>query len=164
MVKSGLSDELMEKAHAVPRVSHYWLAAHLGSAFTIYSIMLVTGLDILRSNKAKALEHIRAALQNVDVTKFGRYAKGTASLVFLTAMSGALVAGLDAGLIYNEFPKMGEGYVPSDMWALSTKSERNPDPVPFWRDLLENPSAVQFNHRVLVSSFGQHVYESIESL
>jgi cytochrome c oxidase assembly protein subunit 15 len=36
-------------------------------------------------------------------------------LVFFTAISGALVAGLDAGLIYNEFPQMGEGLIPSDM-------------------------------------------------
>lgn len=65
-------------------------------------------------------------------------------------MTGALVAGLDAGLIYNEFPFMGLGLVPSDMWALSTPSERNPNPIPWWRNLLENSSAVQFNHRVMV--------------
>ncbi|KND05047.1 uncharacterized protein SPPG_00724 [Spizellomyces punctatus DAOM BR117] len=157
MVKSGLSDEIMEKAHAVPRVSHYWLAAHLGSAFTIYSIMLVTGLDILRANKAKAIENLRLILKHADVIKFRRYAIGTAGLVFLTAMSGAFVAGLDAGLIYNEFPKMGEGYVPSDMWAMSTRTERNPNPGPFWKDLLENPSAVQFNHRVLAMTTASSV-------
>ncbi|KAJ3016874.1 Cytochrome c oxidase assembly protein cox15, partial [Thoreauomyces humboldtii] len=149
MVKSGLSDDLMEKAHAVPRVSHYWLAAHLCSAFTIYSIMLVTGLDILRSNKTKAVASVKAALAGMDVRKFGRYAKGVSALVLLTAMSGAFVAGLDAGLIYNEFPYMGEGIVPSDMWALSTETPRNPNPVPWWKNLLENPSAVQFNHRVM---------------
>ncbi|KAI9094111.1 cytochrome oxidase assembly protein-domain-containing protein [Phlyctochytrium arcticum] len=149
MVKSGLSEELMEKAHVVPRVSHFWLAAHLGSAFTIYAMMLVTGLDILRANKIKAEESLRKVLADVDIRKFSRLSKGVAGLVFLTAMSGAFVAGLDAGLIYNEFPYMGEGFVPSDMWAFSTKTERNPNPTPFWKDLLENPSAVQFNHRVL---------------
>ncbi|KAJ3281315.1 Cytochrome c oxidase assembly protein cox15 [Borealophlyctis nickersoniae] len=149
MVKSGLSDELMENPHAVPRVSHYWLAAHLGSAFVIYSIMFMTGLQILRANKAKGLENLRALLKDTSVKSFSRYSKATASLVFLTAMSGALVAGLDAGLIYNEFPKMGEGLVPSDMWALSTPSDRNPNPLPWYKDLLENPAAVQFDHRVL---------------
>ena len=82
--------------------------------------------------------------------RFKRFAIGTASLVFITALSGALVAGLDAGLIYNEFPNMGVGIVPADLWQLSTKSERNPLPIPWWRNLLENPSAVQFNHRVMV--------------
>ncbi|KAI8921278.1 cytochrome oxidase assembly protein-domain-containing protein [Powellomyces hirtus] len=149
MVKSGLSEDLMEKAHAVPRVSHYWLSAHLGSAFTIYSIMLVTGLDILRANKTKAVDTLKAALSRTDVVKFSHYAKGVAGLVFLTAMTGAFVAGLDAGLIYNEFPYMGEGFMPSDMWAFSTESPRNPNPLPWWKDLLENPSAVQFNHRVM---------------
>jgi heme a synthase len=33
----------------------------------------------------------------------------------MTAITGAWVAGLDAGLIYNEFPNMGEGLIPSDM-------------------------------------------------
>ncbi|KAJ3156267.1 Cytochrome c oxidase assembly protein cox15 [Geranomyces michiganensis] len=149
MVRSGLSDELMEKAHAVPRVSHYWLSAHLGSAFAIYSIMLVTGLDILRANRTKAVNSIKAALSSPDVVKFSRYAKGLTGLVFLTAMTGAFVAGLDAGLIYNEFPYMGDGIVPSDMWAFSTPSARNPNPQPWWKDLMENPSAVQFNHRVM---------------
>ncbi len=56
---------------------------------------------------------------------------------------------LDAGLIYNEFPKMGEGYIPSDMWALSTRKE---NPLPWYLNLLENPAAVQFNHRILAIS------------
>ncbi|KAI9009523.1 cytochrome oxidase assembly protein-domain-containing protein [Gaertneriomyces semiglobifer] len=152
MVKSGLSEEIMRTPHAVPRVSHYWLAAHLGSAFAIYSMMLVTGLDILRANKEKMITLARDMLKSADVRRFARYAHGVAGLVFLTAMSGAFVAGMDAGLIYNEFPKMGEGLVPSDMWAFSTKTERNPNPAPFWKDLLENPSALQFNHRVLAMS------------
>ena len=61
------------------------------------------------------------------------------------------MAGLDAGLIYNEFPRMGKGFIPSDMWAYSTPSERNPTPMSLLRNLLENPSAIQFNHRLLVS-------------
>ncbi|KAJ3041143.1 Cytochrome c oxidase assembly protein cox15 [Rhizophlyctis rosea] len=152
MVKSGLSEELMEKPHAVPRVSQYWLSAHLGSAFIIYATMLMTGLEILRENKAKlsqSFENFNTLLKKPSVQTFSRMSRGLAALVFLTAMSGALVAGLDAGLIYNEFPKMGEGFVPSDMWAYSTPSERNPNPIPWYLNLLENPSAVQFNHRVL---------------
>lgn len=51
MVKSGLDHELMNTPNAMPRVSHYWLSAHLGSAFLIYSTMLLTGLEILQANK-----------------------------------------------------------------------------------------------------------------
>lgn len=68
-------------------------------------------------------------------------------MIFLTALSGALVAGLDAGLIYNEFPFMGEGLVPSDMWAHTSLHN-----IPLWKNLLENPSAVQFDHRVMAVS------------
>ena len=46
MVKSGLDLELISQ-NAHPRVSHYWLAAHLGSAFVIYSGLFLTGLEIL---------------------------------------------------------------------------------------------------------------------
>lgn len=70
-------------------------------------------------------------------------------LVFFTAISGAWVAGLDAGLIYNEFPLMGETLVPSDMWAFSTESAENKNPMPWYENLARNPSAVQFNHRVM---------------
>jgi len=62
-----------------------------------------------------------------------------ATLTFLTAVSGAFVAGLDAGLVYNSFPLMGETFVPEDY---ITKE-------PLWKNMLENDAAVQFNHRCL---------------
>eukprot|EP00842_Homolaphlyctis_polyrhiza_P004963 jgi/Hompol1/5468/HPOL_004463-RA len=147
MVKSGLSDELMTTPHAHPRVSQYWLAAHLGCAFLIYSIMFITGMGILRGNRVLAKKLVEAS--NSSLGTFRAASKGLTGVIFVTALSGAFVAGLDAGLIYNEFPFMGTGLVPSDMWALSTKSERNPEPISWIRNLLENPSAVQFNHRIL---------------
>jgi cytochrome c oxidase assembly protein subunit 15 len=56
MVKSGLSAAHIDnRPLAVPRVSQYRLAAHLGSAFVIYSVMLMTGLEILRLNKGKTI-------------------------------------------------------------------------------------------------------------
>jgi cytochrome c oxidase assembly protein subunit 15 len=143
MVKSGLDLELIEN-NSHPRVSHYFLAAHLGSAFMIYSGLFLTGLQILSK--------VPEAINDRQLAKFKRLAIGTASMVFITALSGALVAGLDAGLIYNEFPYMGLGLVPADMWQLSTYSERNTEPIPWWRNLLENPSAVQFNHRLMATS------------
>ncbi|KAI8910420.1 COX15/CtaA family [Gorgonomyces haynaldii] len=138
MVKSGLSDEILENK-MVPRVNHFWLSAHLGSAFLIYTAMISSGLHVLAS-EAKTVgtpKRIRAM------------AHGITALIFFTAITGAWVAGLDAGLLYNEFPYMGNGLVPSDMWAYSTPSAGNPNPISWWRNLLENPSAVQFNHRVM---------------
>ncbi|XP_016075492.1 PREDICTED: cytochrome c oxidase assembly protein COX15 homolog isoform X3 [Miniopterus natalensis] len=68
-----------------------------------------------------------------------RFAHGTTGLVFLTALSGAFVAGLDAGLVYNSFPKMGESWIPEDLFTFS----------PLLRNVFENPTMVQFDHRVL---------------
>ena len=53
---------------------------------------------------------------------------------------GAFVAGLDAGLVYNSFPKMGDSLIPSDWMQLSPKI----------KNFFENPSTVQFDHRMLV--------------
>lgn len=53
---------------------------------------------------------------------------------------GAFVAGLDAGLIYNSFPKMAGQWVPDEWLQLSPKI----------KNFFENPSTVQFEHRVLV--------------
>lgn len=44
MVKSGLDEKTAEK-YSDPRVSHYRLAAHLGTAFVFYSLLLWTGLS-----------------------------------------------------------------------------------------------------------------------
>jgi len=73
-----------------------------------------------------------------------------AGIVFLTACSGAFVAGLDAGLIYNEFPRMGEGFIPpiEEMYK-KAYSRRADGGDLWWRNIFENPTTVQFNHRLL---------------
>ena len=46
MVKSGLKEETMSMStQAQPHVSQYRLAAHLGMAFTLYSLMFWQGLS-----------------------------------------------------------------------------------------------------------------------
>ena len=60
-------------------------------------------------------------------------------MVYLTVASGGLVAGLDAGLIYNTFPKMGEQWIPEEILRL----------VPLYKNFLENDTTVQFQHRYL---------------
>ncbi|POR35192.1 Electron transfer protein 1, mitochondrial [Tolypocladium paradoxum] len=153
MVKSGLKDDLFAPG-SHPRVSQYRLTAHLATAFVCYSWMLLSGLAVLRAHRMladpkAALDAIRA-VQNPALATFRRSALALAALVFATAMSGGLVAGLDAGLIYNEFPKMGLGLTPprSELWdEFYSRNEDGSDL--WWRNMLENPSTVQMDHRIL---------------
>uniref|UniRef100_A0A8C8DHV7 Cytochrome c oxidase assembly homolog 15 (yeast) n=1 Tax=Oryzias sinensis TaxID=183150 RepID=A0A8C8DHV7_9TELE len=129
MVKSGLEEK--QDSYDVPRVSQYRLSAHLGSALLLYTASLWMGLTMLlpahKMVESKRLMQLR------------RFAKGTGGLVFLTALSGAFVAGLDAGLVYNSFPKMADKWIPDDLLAFS----------PTLRNFFENPTTVQFDHRIL---------------
>ncbi|XP_076867976.1 heme A synthase COX15 [Brachyhypopomus gauderio] len=129
MVKSGLEEK--PESYDVPRVSQYRLASHLGSALVLYCASLWMGLKLmLPANKLPDTGRI---------VTLRRFAKGTGALVFLTALSGAFVAGLDAGLVYNSFPKMGDYWIPDDLLAFS----------PALRNAFENPTTVQFDHRLL---------------
>lgn len=59
--------------------------------------------------------------------------------IILFVIEGAFVAGLDAGLVYNSFPKMADKWIPEDILALSPKVS----------NFTENPTTVQFDHRIL---------------
>ncbi|KAL5001872.1 cytochrome oxidase assembly protein-domain-containing protein [Aspergillus recurvatus] len=153
MVKSGLKDDLFAPG-SHPRVSQYRLTAHLGAAFVCYTAMLWNGLAILRSHRL--LSDPEAGIKLLDSLKdpklklFRRSVAGLALLVFVTAMSGALVAGLDAGLIYNEFPWMGNGLAPPMSELFDDRYSRHEDRSDrWWRNMLENPSLVQLDHRIL---------------
>lgn len=153
MVKSGLKDDLFAPG-SHPRVSQYRLTAHLAAAFTCYVAMLWNGLAILRSHRLlvdpqAGMESLKA-LQNPKLAIFRRSVAGLGLLVFTTAMSGALVAGLDAGLIYNEFPYMGNGLTPPTSELFDERYSRRDDKSDiWWRNMLENPSLVQLDHRIL---------------
>jgi len=160
MVKSGLEDSLMETPGAVPRVSQYRLAAHLGTAFVLYAGMFTTGIATLMDWRyAKKGEWAglkgndrqwKAVVNNPLVKKFARYSKALTGLVFLTAISGAFVAGLDAGLLYNEFPLMGGRLAPPVDELFSSEYAKNSDGSDvWWRNIFENPTTVQFDHRCL---------------
>ena len=156
MVKSGLKDDLFAPG-SHPRVSQYRLTAHLGAAFVCYTAMLWNGLSILRTNTL--LSHpSRGAGQLSDISAkilspFRKSVAGLAVLVFVTAMSGGLVAGLDAGMIYNEFPRMGTGFHPPKSELFDPfYSHREDQKDLWWRNMLENPSTVQLNHRVLATT------------
>lgn len=120
MVQSGLVDR--------PDVSAYRLAAHLTLALLIYGSLIRLGLGFLKLPAAITTPQL---LCNASRAILG--------LVFLTIIAGAFVAGTDAGLTYNTFPRMGAGFVPEGYWALE----------PGWRNFFENIPSVQFNHRLL---------------
>lgn len=126
MVKSGL--EVQDGEY--PRVSPYRLCAHLGLAFTLYFGLFWGAMSMFR----------RQIVTSQPIPKWMKGAAGALTgLTFTTVMSGAFVAGNDAGLCYNEFPYMGDGFVPEEYWRRS----------PAWKNFTENSPAVQFNHRVL---------------
>jgi cytochrome c oxidase assembly protein subunit 15 len=60
-------------------------------------------------------------------------------LVLLQIAAGAFVAGLDAGLSHNTWPLMDGRVIPRGLGELQ----------PWWRNLFENPTAVQFVHRAI---------------
>lgn len=131
MVKSGLENRF-DDVNDVPRVSQYRLATHLGAAFVLYTLFLSQGLK--RLLPSESLNGVTS-----QALRFKRLAYAAKGLIFLTAFSGAFVAGLDAGLVYNSFPKMGDKWIPDDILAFQ----------PVNKNITENPTTVQFNHRIL---------------
>jgi cytochrome c oxidase assembly protein subunit 15 len=119
MVKSGLVDN--------PHVSQYRLTAHLLAAFIIYAYMFWVAMSLLFPQTGSA--------------RHPWYGKTLAltCLISITIISGGFVAGLKAGEIYNTFPMMGSTWIPPGLTALD----------PLWRNLTDNMTTVQFDHRVL---------------
>jgi len=118
MVKSGLV--------AVPRVSHYRLATHLGIALTLLGVLAWVLFD-LRGEGGDASPRVRRAL------------RGVLAVLGAQIVYGALTAGLRAGIGYNTFPTMHGRWFPADGLALS----------PAWTNWVENPATVQLSHRAL---------------
>ena len=113
MVASGLVQE--------PTVSQYRLAVHLGLALGIFVCLLWLGHS-LSFGKSKI--------------KF-RGPSFVFFLIFLTTIAGAFVAGMDAGLLYNHYPLMGDSFVPVEYGEKGLL------------DPFENPASAQFHHRWL---------------
>ncbi len=121
MVKSGLVDD--------PSVSHYRLAAHLGLAFFLFAYLLWILLDLI---PFRDREHPASPAAC-------RTAWLLALLLVAQIAWGAFTAGLKAGFFYNSFPKMHGHWIPPYWNNLE----------PLWRNLVDNPVAVQFIHRLL---------------
>ena len=121
MVASGLVDR--------PSVSHYRLAAHLllAVALYLYTVWL-------------ALELGRPGLQHAD-DKTRRKATALIAFTFVVMTWGALMAGLRAGASHNTFPTMSGYWIPPGLFELA----------PWWINLFENGTTVQFIHRWLAT-------------
>lgn len=121
MVASGLAD--------LPQVSHLRLAAHLVMAALILALLLWSALDVARPQPQHAADNRGAR----------RLFGALAGLALVTVTWGAFVAGLHAGHIHTTFPLM-DGYVfPQSGLILR----------PTLLNTVENPSAVQYLHRML---------------
>jgi len=142
MVKSGLGEDRRGDRKEI-RVSPYRLATHLTMAFSTYSLLLWTGLDLL--HPSSRLKSIASSLSKDAIRKL-RYIRsgsiGVTTLTAITAISGAFVAGNDAGNAYNTFPLMADQWIPwDDMIDESIQ--------PLYRNIFENTATVQWDHRAL---------------
>jgi len=130
MVYSGLRDQ--------PAVSHYRLATHLMSAFTLFAFTFWFALRLAFPR------------ENVQTSE-GNKIKGISILFFLMLIVqiiyGAFTAGYvegDAahvrpGHIFNTWPKMGTEWMPEQVTAKEG----------LLANILENASGIQFMHRTL---------------
>ena len=115
MVKSGLNE--------IPTVSQYRLSIHLSMAFIILGLSFWTAMDLYEG----------------PVKKINFIDKIPIVFISLTIIAGTFVSGMDAGLVYNSFPYMGETIVPIEYGTLGII------------DPFENPVSAQFHHRLLAT-------------
>ena len=113
MVNSGLIDK--------PDVSQYRLAIHFGNSLLILFLLFWLILD-LKNRKSK----IKFDLNLIIFL-----------ILFITIIAGSLVAGMDAGLMYNTYPLMNDSFFPIDYLSMGLL------------DPFENPGSAQFHHRHL---------------
>jgi Uncharacterized protein required for cytochrome oxidase assembly len=125
MVSSGLAGERLD-------VASYRLAVHLGLAFVILGF-IAWYVFLLGRTEPELMQARRAK----DAKLFGM-STGLLHFAFLQILLGALVAGIDAGRGYTDWPLMGGQVLPPDPFYIT----------PIWRNFFENPALVQFLHRM----------------
>ncbi|MDO8409140.1 MAG: COX15/CtaA family protein [Phenylobacterium sp.] len=118
MVASGLADRVS--------VAPERLMVHLGLAFILFAALIWTALDAWRGEARQPLPSPWSAL-----------ALGLMGLIFLQILLGALVAGNDAGLVYNDWPLMNGTLFPRDYAGDG-----------LWGTLAHSQGAVQLHHRL----------------
>lgn len=137
MVASGLT-------HRV-EVSQYRLAVHLLLALVIFSAIFWTVLQL----KGRAPKLVSARLRFTSIAIL--------ALTFLQLYFGALVAGLRAGRVFNTWPDIDGGLIPS--------SARLFFESPWWRNLFDNPLTVQFEHRMTAYAlFAVAIFHAVDAV
>ncbi|QFU08489.1 Heme A synthase [Rhodobacteraceae bacterium THAF1] len=138
MVSSGLTGTMLD-------VASYRLATHLGLAFVILGLIAWFALHLSRS-EAELLQ----ARRNREATLMS-LGGVLVALTFGQILMGALVAGIDAGRNYIDWPLMAGGFLPPDPFQIE----------PLWRNFFENDGLVQFIHRMwayALAAFGLFVF------
>ncbi|MGB0959712.1 MAG: heme A synthase [Halocynthiibacter sp.] len=133
MVSSGLTGRMVD-------VASYRLATHLGLAFIILGLSFWYIQELGRSG-----QDILAA-RRLGEPKLKKRASGLMHMVMLQVLLGALVAGIDAGRGYIDWPLMAGQWIPDGMFA----------ETPIWTNFFENPALVQFIHRLM--GYGIFIY------
>lgn len=123
MVKSGLVKN--------PAVSHYRLATHLMSAFTVFAFTFWYALQLIYP-KQEAVESEGKKLKSLTIALF--------VVLIVQIIYGAFVAGLKAGLFYPTWPKMGDSWFPTDTILVEDSMIKN---------FTEIGAGVQFMHRTI---------------
>jgi cytochrome c oxidase assembly protein subunit 15 len=133
MVSSGLRDGMLD-------VASYRLATHLGLAFVILGF--IAWYVFLLSRREADLMQARRNGEKSLIT-LGSVLVGFA---FVQILLGALVAGIDAGRDFPNWPLMttgtGASFFPPDPFLIE----------PLWRNFFEDAGLVQFIHRM--SAYG----------
>jgi cytochrome c oxidase assembly protein subunit 15 len=119
MVASGLSGRVS--------VAPERLMTHLGIAFALLGALIWTALDAWAGSARQTLP-----------SPWGGRALALVGLIYLQILLGALVAGNQAGLVYNDWPLFAGHLWPQD-YAGAT----------LWATLAHSQGAVQAHHRVL---------------
>lgn len=126
MVASGLEAGMWS-------VASYRLAVHLGIAFVILGLI---SWYVLRLGQPEA-ELLQARRQRNETLM--RWGTVLIAVALVQVLLGALVAGIDAGRSYTDWPLMGGEVFPTTAFNLT----------PAWSNFLDNPGLVQFNHRLV---------------
>jgi cytochrome c oxidase assembly protein subunit 15 len=141
MVASGLTERV--------DVSQYRLALHLGLALIIFACSLWLALSYWRGAKQMSKQG--------GLAKHGTVAAIIVAAVLMQSLLGALVAGINAGKTYTDWPLMDGEFIPSGLF----------DMQPFWLNFFESHLTVQFDHRMvayaLTAFIGWHIYRVVRA-
>ncbi|HEY5106168.1 MAG TPA: COX15/CtaA family protein [Caulobacteraceae bacterium] len=118
MVESGLEARVL--------VAPERLATHLGLALLLFAALIWTGLEAWFGRGETRRDRWTLAAMTLSAG------------VFVQCLLGALVAGNQAGLVDNDWPRMGGAWIPKDYWQGS-----------LWATLAHGQASVQFNHRLV---------------